>query len=117
MNRDRIEGTLQDAAGKFQQALGMATGGAGRRGEGMVREVAGKGQRFYGQARDEIDGVADAAHDAGDRLSRHGSDAYDRVRQGSGSLRSEIERHPFTSILLVGALGYALGLLSSNAGR
>lgn len=117
MNRDRIEGTLQDAAGKFQQALGMATGDAGRRGEGVLREVAGKGRKAYGQARDGFDGVADAAQDATDRLSRHGSDAYDRVRQGSGSLRGEIERHPFTSILLVGALGYALGLLSSNAGR
>ncbi|MGI3899867.1 MAG: CsbD family protein [Janthinobacterium lividum] len=117
MNRDQIEGALQDAAGKVQQTVGMATGDAGRRIDGFAPEVAGKSRYAYGKAQDGLDDLTEAARDLRDDVTDRASDAYDRVRRGSAPVRRHVERHPLTDLLIVGALGYVLGFLSNGARR
>ena len=96
MNRDRIEGALQDAAGKLQQTVGMATGDAGRRGGGLAREMAGKGRYAYGRAQDGLDDLTRArARDlASTTVTDRASDAYDRVRRGSAPVRTPCRAPP-----------------------
>jgi uncharacterized protein YjbJ (UPF0337 family) len=58
MNTSQIEGTVKDAAGKVQDAVGGLTGDAQLQAEGKVRQLAGKAQATYG---DSVDQVAEAA--------------------------------------------------------
>lgn len=58
MNSNQLEGTLNNAAGKVQDAAGGLTGDLGLQGEGKVRQLAGKVQSQYG---DTVDQVAESA--------------------------------------------------------
>lgn len=50
----KTEGTIQNLAGKAQDAIGDATGDAGMQVEGKARQVAGKAQQTYGEALDQV---------------------------------------------------------------
>ncbi|MGF6770496.1 uncharacterized protein YjbJ (UPF0337 family) [Paraburkholderia sp. GAS199] len=58
MNSNQFEGTVKDAAGKVQDAVGGLTGDVDLQAEGKVRQLAGKAQATYG---DSVDHVAEAA--------------------------------------------------------
>jgi uncharacterized protein YjbJ (UPF0337 family) len=51
---DQAEGTMQNIAGKVQDAFGAATGDAGTQAEGKARQVAGKAQAVYGDMLDTV---------------------------------------------------------------
>jgi uncharacterized protein YjbJ (UPF0337 family) len=59
---DKIKGTANEAIGKAKQGVGEATGSDKLKGEGVVQEVKGKGQKTMGDAKD-------AAKDAIDRAA------------------------------------------------
>lgn len=54
MNSNQVEGTVKDAAGKVQDAVGGLTGDAALQAEGKVRQLAGKAQATYGDSVDQI---------------------------------------------------------------
>ncbi|WP_153142342.1 CsbD family protein [Paraburkholderia agricolaris] len=58
MNSNQIEGTVKDAAGKVQDAVGGLTGDLDLQAEGKVRQLAGKAQAKYG---DSVEQVAETA--------------------------------------------------------
>lgn len=58
MNSNQLEGTVKDAAGKVQDAVGGLTGDLDLQAEGKVRQLAGKAQAKYG---DGVDHVAETA--------------------------------------------------------
>lgn len=51
---EKTEGTLQNLAGRVQDAVGAATGDTATQLEGKARQVAGRAQQHYGQALDQI---------------------------------------------------------------
>lgn len=55
---EKTEGTMQNLAGKVQEAVGSATGDAGTQFEGKARQVAGKAQQSYGEALDQVRDMA-----------------------------------------------------------
>ena len=57
MNKDRIQGSAEQAKGKVKETVGKATGDAKLQGEGKVDQVAGKFQNAVG-------GMKDAAKEA-----------------------------------------------------
>jgi uncharacterized protein YjbJ (UPF0337 family) len=57
MNKDRIEGSAEQAKGKIKETIGKATGDAKLQGEGRADQVAGKTQNAVG-------GIKDAAKEA-----------------------------------------------------
>ena len=59
MNKDRIEGSLQQAKGKVKEAVGKATGDAKLQGEGKADQVAGKVQNTIGGAKDAVKEAVD----------------------------------------------------------
>ena len=78
MDTDRIKGTLQDAAGKVQKTVGDLAGDKSDQAEGALRQVAGKAQDLYGQAKDKLpDAVSDYATNASQQ-------AQDAARQVAG---------------------------------
>jgi uncharacterized protein YjbJ (UPF0337 family) len=56
-NSNQLDGTLNDAAGKVQDAVGGLTGDLDLQAEGKLRQLAGKTQAKYG---DSVEQVAEA---------------------------------------------------------
>lgn len=57
MNKDRIEGSAEQAKGKIKETVGKLTGDAKLQGEGKADQIAGKTQNAIG-------GIKDAAKEA-----------------------------------------------------
>ena len=58
MTIDQVKGSIQDIAGKVQDAVGGATGDPELQLKGKVRQAAGQLQQTYGEA---LDGFRDKA--------------------------------------------------------
>lgn len=84
VDKNYVEGAVENAAGKIEEAAGYATGSPGARVEGKVRQFAGKAQSAYGQAAENV--------------SRQVMDAT--------------QQRPMYALLVAGAIGFALGRLS-----
>jgi uncharacterized protein YjbJ (UPF0337 family) len=54
MNTNQLEGTLNDATGKVQDALGGLTGDLDLQAEGKARRLAGKTQAKYGDSVEQL---------------------------------------------------------------
>ncbi|RAI57580.1 CsbD family protein [Roseicella frigidaeris] len=87
MDKNEIEGAARNVAGKAQEAYGKFTDDAEHEAKGVARQVAGKAQEAYGDARDV---ARDAARQVG----------------------QVVEKQPVLSLLVAGAVGYALALLT-----
>ncbi len=77
MDKDRIKGKVNDAAGRAKRQAGEWTGDTETQAEGAARQVKGKAQNAWGK-------VKDAARDAEPRMKRdnaHGEDAEDQRRK------------------------------------
>ena len=59
MNRDQVQGTAKDIAGKVQRKIGEATGNASQQIKGGAKQVEGKMQRRAG----DVENLADKADD------------------------------------------------------
>lgn len=62
MNRDQVEGTAKDIAGKVQRKVGEATNNASQQIKGGAKQVEGKVQRRVG----DVENAADKADDGRD---------------------------------------------------
>ncbi|HLU91766.1 MAG TPA: CsbD family protein [Pedomonas sp.] len=92
MNQDRMEGTLKTGMGRAQEGLGNLTGDREQQSQGARRQLAGRAQELYGDARDTV-------RNATDQVSRNVAD------------------HPVRSLLIAGAVGWAAALLSGRRRR
>ena len=54
MNKDRVQGSIEQAKGKFKEVAGKVTGDAKLESEGKTQEVAGKIQNAVGGFKDAI---------------------------------------------------------------
>ncbi len=59
MNKDRIEGSLDQAKGKVKEVAGKATGDAKLQGEGKADQVKGKIQNTVGGMKDAMKEAVD----------------------------------------------------------
>jgi uncharacterized protein YjbJ (UPF0337 family) len=63
MDKDRIEGTVKEGAGKVQEEWGRATDNPQTEAEGDERQIEGKVQKGWGEAKDSVRDVADKVDD------------------------------------------------------
>jgi uncharacterized protein YjbJ (UPF0337 family) len=54
VDENEVEGTVRDLGGKFQDAAGGLTGDASAQARGKWSQAAGKAQRTFGEASDEL---------------------------------------------------------------
>jgi uncharacterized protein YjbJ (UPF0337 family) len=54
-NRNKVEGTAKEVAGKVKQAVGKAVGNPRLQAEGAVEEVTGKVQKTVGHVQDRVE--------------------------------------------------------------
>jgi uncharacterized protein YjbJ (UPF0337 family) len=59
MNKERIEGSVDQAKGKVKETIGKATGDAKLQGEGKADQVAGKVKNAIGGAKDTLKEAVD----------------------------------------------------------
>ncbi|HWL83935.1 MAG TPA: CsbD family protein [Roseomonas sp.] len=98
MNSDRLEGSMEEFTGQAQEGLGDLTGNREQKARGAIRQVAGRAQHAYGDARD----YAQHAYDDARHYAQNAGERVVRV----------VEHQPVTSLLVVGIIGYILGLLT-----
>ena len=114
MDKDRIAGSAKDFAGKVEGTVGDIAGDARTQAAGRVREATGTAQNLYGQARD-------AARDATDAAVSYAKDAYedsgDTFRDGSQAIARKVRDNPLGSVLIAGAIGFALALMMTRQPR
>jgi uncharacterized protein YjbJ (UPF0337 family) len=74
MDKDRVKGTVDDAAGRATRQVGEWTGDSKMQAEGAAQQVKGKAEKAWGNvkdaARDASNNVKDAAHDAKNKDNR-----------------------------------------------
>jgi uncharacterized protein YjbJ (UPF0337 family) len=63
MNKDRVKGTVDDAAGRIKRQVGEWTGDTGAQVEGAAQQVKGKVEKAWGN-------VKDTARNAGEKSDR-----------------------------------------------
>ena len=71
MDKDRVKGTIDDAAGRAKRQVGEWTGDTKTQAEGAAQQVKGKVEKAWGN-------VKDAARDAGNRSEHNRDAAVDR---------------------------------------
>lgn len=54
MNKDRVEGSFEQAKGKVKEVAGKATGDTKLQSEGKAQQVAGKVQNAVGGVKDSV---------------------------------------------------------------
>jgi uncharacterized protein YjbJ (UPF0337 family) len=74
MDKDRVKGTIDDAAGRAKRQVGEWTGDTGAQVDGAAQQVKGKVEKAWGN-------VKDAARDAGNRSEQDRDVAAERDRR------------------------------------
>ena len=114
MESDRIAGSPKDFAGKVESTVGDIAGDAKTQAAGRIREATGTAQNLYGQAKD-------ATREATDAAVNYAKDAYensgDTFRDGSQAIVKKVQDNPLSSMLIAGAIGFALALLMTRPPR
>ena len=114
MDKDRIAGSAKDFVGKAEGAVGNSAGNARTEATGGIREATGTAQDLYGQAKD-------AARDVTDAAASYVKGAYensgDTFRDGSQAIAKKVQDNPLGSLLVAGAIGFAMALLMTRPPR
>jgi uncharacterized protein YjbJ (UPF0337 family) len=59
VDKDRIEGSVEEAQGKAKEVAGKATGDEKLDAEGKAQKIAGKAQNAFGGAKDAVKEAVD----------------------------------------------------------
>lgn len=54
MNKNQVNGTLKDVAGKVQEEVGKLVGSKEQQAKGLGKQIAGKAEKTYGDAKETI---------------------------------------------------------------
>ena len=109
MDKDRFAGAAKDAAGKVESVVGSVTGDAKTEATGRAREATGTVQNLYGQAKDAVREVSDAAVSYAKDATN--SDIY---RDGTEAVTKQVRDNPLGALLVAGGIGFALAMLLSR---
>ena len=111
INKDTIEGTLNEFGGKVEGAFGDATGDTKTQVSGKIDELKGKAQDVYGKARDKVSEWADNApkpvQRARETASRYASEGVERAK-------TAVQNQPVAVLAGGIALGFLVGWLVSG---
>ena len=60
MNKDQVKGSIKVVEGKIQQGVAKITGNETQEAKGLLKEVAGKTQKNYGDAKETLKDAANS---------------------------------------------------------
>ena len=99
MDENRVEGTATEFGGKVKSTIGDVTGDTKTEASGTVDQLTGAAQRTYGKIKDTVTNGA-------------GSSVADQFDEVSAFLGDTVAERPLTSLLVAGAVGYVLAMLT-----
>jgi uncharacterized protein YjbJ (UPF0337 family) len=97
MDQDWMTSPARNVEGKMQDALGRTTADIRTQPEGAANQLQATAEKLYGQARESISDLAEAARDAGSSLEV--------------VCRKLIEQQPYKAVAIALAIGWFLGRL------
>ncbi|RZA12282.1 MAG: CsbD family protein, partial [Proteobacteria bacterium] len=110
MDTDRFVGAAKDVAGKFEETVCSITNDEATRSSGVSRQMEGKSQNLYGQAKD---GFSEAGERAEKAVRASGDLAEQLVDEGvryskDAAKRAEgrVIEKPIASLLLATTVGF-----------
>ena len=59
MDKDRVKGTVDDAAGRAKRQVGEWTGDKNAQMEGAAQQIKGKAEKAWGNVKDSVRGMHD----------------------------------------------------------
>ena len=111
INKDTVEGTLNEFGGKAEGWVGDATGDTKMQAEGKIDELKGKVQDVYGKARDKVSEWADNAPESVQR-ARETASRY--ASEGAERAKAAVQEQPVAVLAGGIALGFLIGWLVSG---
>jgi uncharacterized protein YjbJ (UPF0337 family) len=80
MDKDRVKGAMDDAAGRVKRQVGEWTGNTNAQVEGAAQQIKGKAEKFAGQVKDA---ARDASHHTDSRTDAEREREHERDYQSS----------------------------------
>ena len=99
MDENQVEGAAKQFGGKVEGVVGDVTGDTKTQASGTVDQVVGAAQRTYGKIKDQVTNGA-------------GSSLVDQLDEAGAFLGDTVAERPLTSLLVAGAVGYVLAMLT-----
>jgi uncharacterized protein YjbJ (UPF0337 family) len=78
MDKDRIKGTIDDAAGRAKRQVGEWTGDTGTQADGAAQQVKGKVEKAWGNVKDAARGAANESDRNRDAVTNRDVDDLER---------------------------------------
>jgi uncharacterized protein YjbJ (UPF0337 family) len=75
MDKDRVKGAIDDAAGRAKRQVGEWTGDTGAQVEGAAQQVKGKAEKAWGNVKDAARDVKND-NERNDRTTEHHEDQH-----------------------------------------
>lgn len=89
MDKDRVKGAINDAAGRAKRQVGEWTGDTNAQVEGAVQQAKGKAQKVWGNVKDAVRDAAESAQHG----SKTGVDHENEMeRKREAGRQQELER-------------------------
>jgi uncharacterized protein YjbJ (UPF0337 family) len=83
MDKDRVKGAINDAAGRAKRQVGEWTGDTNAQVEGSMQQLKGKAQKVVGNVKDA---ARDAKNEADNRSEANRAEEIDREREQEHAL-------------------------------
>ncbi len=99
MDENRMEGTATEFGGKVKSTLGDVTGDTKTQASGTIDQLTGAAQRTYGKIKDRV-------------TDGSGGNLADQLDEASAYIGDTVAERPLTSLLVAGAVGYVLAMLT-----
>jgi uncharacterized protein YjbJ (UPF0337 family) len=80
MDKDRVKGAIDDAAGRVKRQVGEWTGDTHAQAEGAAQQVKGKAEKAWGNVKDAARDVKDNAQHAHEKLEKEKQERLERER-------------------------------------
>ncbi len=108
MSSDKVEGKIQELAGRAESGIGDAIGDTQASVSGRIREGRGVARETLGQVKDQLGEkagqVASVAHDVFDNRDRH-------IEQGKRTIEAQVSENPLLALTFAALVGLLIGML------
>lgn len=112
MDENKFEGAARQAGGKIEGAVGAVTGDEKTKATGYIDDTVGSAQRAYGQAKDNVRGMAGQV---GDQAADYGSQLLDQIEDAGDYIAEQVDQRPVTAVLIAAAVGFLIALVTKPA--
>ncbi len=118
INKQTIEGTIDEAVGVTQGAVGAAISDAKMQADGKIHELKGKAEQAYGRAKEVYGKASDTVKDWAEKAPETAREARERATKlaedSQARVKTAVQEQPVAVLAGGIALGFVVGWLLSG---